>query len=71
MRFGIASIMLLTLVCAVMASATNYLLRAVSQGASGKVPFVIATLTLPLVALLGVSLAHGLYQAWRNRPPRG
>ncbi len=59
--------LLVTLVCAVMASATQHLMQAISKGSSGKAPFVIATLTLPVVALLGVSLTRGLYLWIRRR----
>ena len=65
--FGMASILLLTLVFAVMASAAQHLVQAVSKGSSGKAPFVFATLTLPVVALLGVSLVRGLVRKWASR----
>jgi hypothetical protein len=62
--FGIASIMLLTLVFAVMASAAQHFVQAVSKGSSSKAPFVFATLTLPVVALLGVSLTRFVVRKW-------
>lgn len=58
--FSIASVLLLTLVLAVMASAGKQLVQAVSKGSTGKAPFVFATLTLPMFALLGVSLTRYL-----------
>lgn len=67
MRFSIASLMLTTLVFAVMASATHHLLRAVTAGGTSKAPFVIATLTLPIGALLVISFGVGGWRWWRSR----
>ena len=59
-RYGLFSLMLAMLVFSVIGVAASQLMRAVRQGTSPKVVFVMFTLTAPIMLVTLISLARGI-----------
>ena len=68
-RFGLGSLMLFLLVCAMTAAGGRYLVRALHSGTSGRAIFLIMILALPVLL---VSVVSGLRLAliWATRTRR-
>ena len=62
-RFGLGTMMLVLLVCAMTAAGGRYLLLALSAGASSRAIFVIFVLVVPVVLLIVMNLVR-LVAVW-------
>ena len=68
-RFGLGSLMLVILVCAMTAAAGRYLIQALSSGTSSRVVFVFFVLVLPMFLLVVLNVVR-LAVTWMHRPRR-
>ena len=57
-QFGLGTLMLIMLVCAVTAAAGSYVVRALSAGTSAKAFFVIFTLVMPVLLVVALNVAR-------------
>ena len=65
-RFGLGSMMLVILVCAVTAAAGRYLIQAMQTGTSSRAIFVMFVLVAPMFLLVTLS-AFRLITGWLQR----
>ena len=68
-RFGIGTLMLVTVVCSVTAAAGSYLARSLQTGSSSaKLTFILFTLVAPVALLLVVSVLWQIVHRQKRRP---
>ena len=68
-RYGIGSMMLVTVIFAVMAASARQLVVAVRHGSSPKAFFVIFTLAAPMLAVVAISVFRQV-ASWLSRQVR-
>ena len=60
-QFGLGTLMLIMLVCAMTAAAGSYVVRAMSAGTSAKAFFVIFTLVMPVLLVVALNVTRLLF----------
>ncbi len=68
-RFGLAGLMMVMLVLAVVAAAASYMVRAQEGGQSLKLAFILFTLAAPVLLMVAVSLLRQVV-VWISRRGR-
>lgn len=61
-RFGIGTLLLITLIVSVVGAAASYFVRALHGGRSAQLAFILFTIAAPLLLVVIVSVAQSLFK---------